>query len=152
MLEGSEKAYGHYFSILAVIFKFENSNFGARSSEKRIFRSADENQAPLLKHTTGTPLLVLSLGGHITLCNSQAACTHPDQEIWICADVSLYFDQHYPGFEVHDRTSGDILATDKDHPSSPVDWHGSQHDNNADQKGQTDPAVSSPEPIHCRMY
>ena len=98
MLEGSEKAYGHHFCILAVIFKFENSNFGARSSEKRTFRSADENQASFLKHTTGTPLPVLSHGGHIALYNSQAAWTHPDQEIWICADVSLYSDRHYPGF------------------------------------------------------
>ena len=152
MLEGSEKAYGHHFCILAVIFKFENSNFGARSSEKRIFRSADENQASFLKHAIGTPLPVLYLGGHIILCNSQAAWTHPDQEIWICADVSLYFDQHYPGFEVHDRTSGDILSIDKAHPSSLVDWHGPQHDNNADQKGRTDPAVSSPEPTRCRVY
>ena len=145
-------AYGHHFCILAVIFKFENSNFGARSSEKRTFRSADENQASFLKHTIGTLLLVPSHGGHIRLYNSQAAWTHPDQEIWICADVSLYSDQNYPGFEIHDRTSGDILAIGKDHPSIPVDWHGPQHDNNADQKGRTDPAVSSPEPIRCRVY
>ena len=151
MLEGSEKAYGHQFCILAVIFKFENSNFGARSSEKRTFRSADENQASLLKHTTGTPLLVLPLGGHITLRNSQAAWAHPDQEIWICADVSLYSDRHYPGFEIHDRIPGDILAIDKDHLSGLVDLHGSQHDNNADQKERADSAVSSPEPIRCRV-
>ena len=65
--------------------------------------------------------------------------------------MSLYSDQHYPGFEIHDRTSGDILAIDKDHPSGLVDWHGSQHDNNADQKRRTDPAVSSPEPIRFRV-
>jgi hypothetical protein len=141
VLEGSEKAYGHHFCILAVIFKFENSNFGARSSEKRTFRSADENRASFLKHTMGTPLLILSLGGHITLHNSQPAWTHPDQEIWICADVSLYFDQHYPGFEVHDRTSGDILAIDTGHLSSPVSWHGSWYGNNASQNRLTGPVV-----------
>ena len=87
--------------------------------------------------------------------NSQAEWTHPDQEIWICADVSLYSDRHYPGFEIHDRTSGDIIATDKDHLSGLVGWYGSQHDNNANQKGWTDSAVSSPEPwsepIRCRV-
>ena len=125
MLEGSEKAYGHHFCILAVIFKFENSNFGARSSEKRTFRSADENQASFLKQAMGTsPLPVLPLGGHIIHFNSQAEWTHPDQEIWICADVSLYSDRHYPGFEIHLRTSGNILAIYKDHPSGLVDWDG----------------------------
>ena len=141
MLEGSEKAHGHHFCILAVIFKFENSNFGAWSSEKRTFRSADENQASFLKHTIDTPLLILSLGGHITLCNSQPAWTHPDQEIWICADVSLYSDRHYPGFEIHDRTSGDVLAIDKGHLPSLVDWHGSRYGNNASQNRLTDPVV-----------
>ena len=141
MLEGSAKAYGHHFCILAVIFKFESSNFGARSSEKRTFRSADENQASFLKQAIGTLLPILSLGGDIILCNSQAEWTHPDQEIWICADVSLYSDRHYPGFEIHVKALQIILAIDKGHLSSPVGWHGTRCGNNASQNRLAGPVV-----------